>query len=86
MLLTLAAIIGTYSRGALLALTAMGGVLWLRSSRKLPVAIAAIICIAGLLTFMPQKWFDRMDTINTYEKINRHRGAGCLAVRHQCCQ
>lgn len=68
MLLTLAAIIGTYSRGALLALTAMGGVLWLRSSRKLPVAIAAVICIAGLLTFMPQKWFDRMDTINTYEE------------------
>ncbi len=68
MLLTLAAIIGTYSRGALLALAAMSGVLWLRSSRKLPVAIAAVICIAGLMTFMPQKWFDRMDTINSYEE------------------
>lgn len=68
MLLTLAAIIGTYSRGALLALAAMGGVLWLRSSKKLPVAVAAVICIAALLTLMPQKWFDRMDTINTYDE------------------
>lgn len=68
MLLTLAAIIGTYSRGALLALSAMGFWLWLRSSKKFPVAIAAVICIAGVLSFMPQKWFDRMDTINTYEE------------------
>ena len=68
MLLTLGAIIGTYSRGALLALAAMGGVLWLKSSRKLPVAFAAAVCIVGVLSFMPQKWFDRMDTINTYEE------------------
>ena len=46
-LLTLGAIIGTYSRGALLALSAMGAVLWLRSTKKLPVAFAAAICIAG---------------------------------------
>ena len=68
MLLTLAAIIGTYSRGALLALSVMGIVLWLRSSRRLPVAFAAAICIAGVLSFMPQKWFDRMDTINSYNE------------------
>ena len=68
MLLTLAAIIGTYSRGALLALFAMGVALWLRSSRKLPVAFAAVICVVGVLSFMPQQWFDRMDTINSYEE------------------
>lgn len=68
MVLTLGAIIGTYSRGALLALSVMGMVLWLRSSKKLPVAFAAVICIAGVLSFMPQKWFDRMDTINSYDE------------------
>lgn len=68
MLLTLGAIVGTYSRGALLALSVMGLVLWLRSSRKLPVAAAAAVCIIGVLSFMPQKWFDRMDTINSYEE------------------
>ena len=68
MLLTLGAIIGTYSRGALLALSAMGFMLWLRSSRKFPVAVAAMIGIVAVLSFMPQKWFDRMDTINTYEE------------------
>lgn len=68
MLLTLAAIIGTYSRGALLALAAMGLVLWLRSSKKLVVGVAAAVCIIGVFSFMPQKWFDRMDTINTYQE------------------
>lgn len=68
MLLTLGAIIGTYSRGALLALSVMGFFLWVRSSRKLPVAAAAVVCIIGVLSFMPQKWFDRMDTINSYEE------------------
>jgi probable O-glycosylation ligase (exosortase A-associated) len=68
MLLTLAAIIGTYSRGALLALSTMGLVMWLRSSKKFPVAFAATVCIAGVLTFMPQQWFDRMNTINSYEE------------------
>ena len=67
-LLTLAAIIGTYSRGALLALSTMGFFLWLRSSKKLPVAFAAAVCIIGVLSFMPQKWFDRMDTIDSYEE------------------
>ncbi|MEX2454847.1 MAG: putative O-glycosylation ligase, exosortase A system-associated [Rhodospirillaceae bacterium] len=68
LLLTLAAIIGTHSRGALLALCTMGFFLWLRSSRKLPVSIAAVIGVIGVLSFMPQHWFDRMDTINTYEE------------------
>ena len=68
MLLTLGAIVGTYSRGALLALATMGMVLWLRSSKKFPVAVAATIGIVAVLSFMPQKWFDRMDTINTYEE------------------
>ncbi len=68
MLLTLAAIIGTYSRGALLALGTMGFVLWLKSAKKIPITIAAVICIASVLSFMPQKWFDRMDTINSYEE------------------
>lgn len=68
MLLTLAAIIGTYSRGALLALSTMGFFMWMRSSKKLPVAFAAIVCIVGVLSFMPQRWFDRMNTINSYEE------------------
>lgn len=68
MLLTLGAIIGTYSRGALLALGTMGIVLWLRSSKKLPVAFAAVVGIVGVMSFMPQQWFDRMDTINSYEE------------------
>ncbi len=68
MLLTLVAIIGTYSRGALLALAAMSLVLWLRSSKKFVIGLAGIVCVVGVLSMMPQKWFDRMDTINTYKE------------------
>ena len=65
MILMLGAIIGTYSRAALLAaLAAMGCVLCLESSQKLPVAFAAAICIAGVSSFMLQKWFDKMDALN----------------------
>lgn len=74
MLLTLGAIIGTYSRGALVALTAMGLSLWLKSSRKMPVAIAAAVCIIGVLSFMPQQWFDRMDTIKSYDEDHSASG------------
>lgn len=74
MLLTLAAIISTYSRGALLALSAMGFFLWLRSTRKFPIAFAAMICIIGVLSFMPQKWFDRMNTIDNYQQDKSAEG------------
>lgn len=62
---------GTYQRQlfswGLLALAAAGCVLWLKSSRELPVALAAVVCFAGILSFLSQKWFDRMDTINAYK-------------------
>jgi len=61
-------IIFTYSRGALVGLVAMGAVFWLRSRAK--VATGALILVLGLSVyyFVPQHWFDRMATIETYEK------------------
>ena len=68
MLLCAAAAIGSYSRGALLAIMAMGGVFWWRSRHK--VAAGALIAAAtiALFMFMPAQWFERMHTINAYSE------------------
>jgi probable O-glycosylation ligase (exosortase A-associated) len=68
MLLCALASIGSYSRGALLAIAAMGGFLWLKSKRKITLGILMVMAVPVLVMFMPEKWSDRMDTIATYEQ------------------
>jgi putative inorganic carbon (HCO3(-)) transporter len=58
----------TYSRGALLALAAMGSVLWWRTGNKIVTGTAIAIAIVGVLHFAPPEWLDRMQTIHTYEE------------------
>jgi putative inorganic carbon (hco3(-)) transporter len=80
---------GSYSRGAALALAAMLAFLWLKSSEKikLGVLLAAVSPLA--LVFMPEEWHNRIDTINNYEedgsamgRINAWRMAINLAADH----
>jgi probable O-glycosylation ligase (exosortase A-associated) len=61
------AALGSYSRGALLAIIAMGAFLWFKSKHKIQLAILLILAIPLMLTFMPEQWSVRMDTISTYE-------------------
>jgi putative inorganic carbon (hco3(-)) transporter len=67
-LLTLIAIIGSYSRGALLGGAAMLFFLWLKSRQKLMSSVAIILIALITLTFMPDQWFERMNTINDYQE------------------
>lgn len=67
-LLTAAAAIGSQSRGALLGLIAMSGFLWYRSDKKLPIGLGIMVFGIALLAFMPESWFERMNTIKTYEQ------------------
>ncbi|WP_035416936.1 putative O-glycosylation ligase, exosortase A system-associated [Ferrovum myxofaciens] len=60
--------IGSYSRGALIAIVSMSFFLWTKSPRKLPLALLMIILIPFVVLFMPQKWEDRMNTIQTYQQ------------------
>jgi putative inorganic carbon (HCO3(-)) transporter len=65
MMFTAIAVLGTQSRGAFLAISAMGVVLWLRSKEK---ALAAVVIgLAGLIftAFMPASWEERMQTIGS---------------------
>lgn len=74
MLLCAIAALGSYSRGALLAITAMGMFLWFKSRHKLGLALLGIMAIPPLLAFMPEQWSQRMDTINTYEEDESVQG------------
>jgi putative inorganic carbon (HCO3(-)) transporter len=68
MLLTATSVLGSQSRGALLAVTAMCLVLWLRLSKKLVAGVLLATVFAGLVTFMPASWHERMGTIQTHEE------------------
>jgi len=63
-----AAVLGTQSRGAFLAVSAMALFLVLKSPRRLPLAIALVCVASALIFFMPQRWDQRMQTIQTYEQ------------------
>jgi putative inorganic carbon (HCO3(-)) transporter len=68
MVLSGIAVLGTYSRGALLAGSAMLIFLWLKSRRKVAFALLVIPLVPFAISSMPERWFDRMNTISAYEQ------------------
>lgn len=60
-------ILGSHSRGALLGLGAMSFFLWLKSRKKFFGAIIFVSIGALALSFMPEHWWARMETIQTYQ-------------------
>lgn len=68
MFLCAAAALGSHSRGALLALVAMGITFWWRSTKKGSMGILMIVAMLALLPMMPEEWWARMHTIETYEE------------------
>ncbi|MGA9869018.1 MAG: putative O-glycosylation ligase, exosortase A system-associated [Acetobacteraceae bacterium] len=65
--LTLLAVLGSYSRGALIALAAVACFFWLKSRRKIVYGVLVFGAIAGAVAFMPQEWVARMQTIQSYQ-------------------
>jgi putative inorganic carbon (HCO3(-)) transporter len=68
MVLTLFSVIASYSRGAMLAGVAIGLVLWWKSKRKVIIGAVIVTLALGLLAFMPDKWMDRMNTLQNVEE------------------
>jgi putative inorganic carbon (HCO3(-)) transporter len=68
MVLCALAALGSYSRGALLAIAAMSAFLWLKSRQKLRIGLVLLILFPLMLAFMPARWTERMDTIQTYDQ------------------
>jgi putative inorganic carbon (HCO3(-)) transporter len=68
MFLTTIAAVGSQSRGALLALAAMGSLLWLKSRNKIMTGLLIAVSGTAALSIMPQSWWDRMNSIKNYEQ------------------
>ena len=68
------ATIFTYSRGALVGVCAMAVVLWFRSPAKMSMSLAILVCGAAIYAFAPQSWFNRMETIETYQNDSSATG------------
>lgn len=68
MLLCALASLGSYSRGAALALGAMVAFLWLKSSHKLGLGLGLAVAAPLMLLMMPDQWHSRIDTIETYDQ------------------
>ena len=60
--------LGSYSRGGLLAIAAMIGFLWTKSRGKLATGFVLLLLIPIAIGFMPEKWGERMRSIETYEQ------------------
>ena len=84
MVLCAIAVIGSYSRGALLA----GGVtlifLWFGMKRKLLTVVVILSLGVAIAPFIPEQWYSRMNTIESYSDDESAQGrinAWYMAVR-----
>lgn len=68
MVLCAVAALGSQSRGALLAISAMALYLWWNAKNKIGLGLVLLIVAIPLIAFMPETWSDRMATIGTYEE------------------
>jgi probable O-glycosylation ligase (exosortase A-associated) len=62
------AVLFTYSRGGLLGLVAVLLVLAAKSGKLLRATVSLAAASVFVLNFAPPQWFERMDTIRTYEE------------------
>lgn len=74
MILSGIAAIGSQSRGALLAMSAMGIFLWIKSRNKLVTGTYLAVAVVILALVMPQSWYDRMSTIGEYQEDSSAQG------------
>lgn len=65
---SLAAVIGSQSRGAVLAILAVGAFYWWKSRNKLFTATIFAMLTVLALVFMPASWHERVDSISEYQE------------------
>ena len=68
MLLTAIAAVGSQSRGALVGILVMGSLLWFKSRNKLASALLIVIAVAAIASIMPEEWYARMNTIESFDQ------------------
>lgn len=66
--LCLVAVLGTQSRGALVGLVMMTLYLALKSRNRAGLLLVLAVALSAAFMIMPESWYNRMDTIQTYEQ------------------
>lgn len=66
--MTCGAVLGSHSRGAALAGAGMLLVLWLKSTHKIRLGLGLLAVLPALLLVMPASYFERVETIATFEQ------------------
>ncbi len=74
MMLTAIAAFGSQSRGALVALAITGAMFWVKSRNKIATLLLIVVTGVVALSIMPPEWFQRMNTIKTYEEDSSAMG------------
>ncbi len=74
MVLTVFAVVGSYSRGALIGLLAVASYLWWKSPKKVISGALVVGLVITAITFMPDSWVQRMGTINSYQQDSSAEG------------
>lgn len=83
MILSAASVFGSQSRGAIVGGGILAFVFWLKSRRKMITALALVVLVPALVTFMPESWHERIATMSTDNRADlsdieamRIRGSG----------
>lgn len=74
MVLMAMAALGSHSRGALLAITAMVTILWWRSGNRALTVVPILVLAVLLIAFMPEHWMERMNSIGDYKEDGSAQG------------
>jgi probable O-glycosylation ligase (exosortase A-associated) len=67
-------VLGSYSRGGLIAIVAMLAFLWSRSRSRVATGLVLLMLVPVAIGFMPDKWEDRMWSIMSYEEDSSSMG------------
>ncbi|MEF7616863.1 putative O-glycosylation ligase, exosortase A system-associated [Aquincola sp. MAHUQ-54] len=74
MLLCAISVLGSQSRGGLLAISAMTLLLWWRGHKRMLGGVFIALAAMALLAFMPDTWTERMNTIGEYQEDESAQG------------
>jgi len=70
MILTGVAVLGTYSRGGMIALAVVSVALFLKSRRRLAIVTVVVLLGFTAIHFMPAQWIERMNTLQHPEQTD----------------
>ena len=66
--LSVISVLGSQSRGAIVAILGVGCFFWLKTKTKLVSGLSLVLLASLLLAFMPESWHERMESIYNYQE------------------